>query len=84
MEKEFLNNAPEHGIEERITKLISEMQEVYGGHYDDLNPEDQVLWNELTRFARIEKEQPEEKRKVVEESIVSFLNFLKSNYTENK
>ncbi|KKT81710.1 MAG: hypothetical protein A3B07_03260 [Candidatus Yonathbacteria bacterium RIFCSPLOWO2_01_FULL_43_27] len=79
MEKEPFEKTPQ-GIEQRISDLIREMQEKYSTYYDDLDPADQTTWNELSRFANIEKDQDEKKRIVLEESLISFLDFLQSTY----
>lgn len=79
MEKEPFEKTPQ-GVEKRIADLISEMQEKYGTYYDDLDSADQMTWNELSRFANVEKDQDEKKRIVLEESLISFLDFLRSTY----
>ena len=79
MEKEPFEKIPQE-VEKRISDLISEMQEKYGTYYDDLNPADQITWNELSRFAHVEKDQDEKKRIILEESLISFLGFLRSTY----
>lgn len=79
MVKESFPETPK-GVEEQIKELTNTIQNTYGEHYDDLDPEDQMLWNDLLRLANIEKDQLEEDREVLIENLTSFLNFLESEY----
>lgn len=79
MVKESFPEAPNE-VEEKIKELTNTIRDTYGKHYDKLNPEDQTLWNELFRFANIEKGDSIKKREVLVESLTSFLAFLESEY----
>lgn len=79
MEKRFSQESP-NATEEKISGLTSEIRDNYGRFYDELSKDDQMLWNELFRFANIEKGQSAKERGVLVDSLVSFLNFLESEY----
>mgnify|MGYP001565951888 CR=1 FL=1 len=79
MVKESFQGDPK-GVAEKVTELTNTIRDMYGKHYDDLSPKNQTLWNELFRFANIEKDQSAEQREVLTESLTSFLKFLESEY----
>ena len=79
MVKESFPETP-NNTEEKITELTNTIRDTYGKHYEDLDPNDQMLWNELFRFANVEKGDSAKKREVLVESLTSFLAFLKSEY----
>ncbi len=79
MVKEFFPETP-NGVEEKIKELTNTIRDMYGKHYDKLDPEDQTLWNEMFRFANIEKGDAIKEREILVESLTSFLVFLESEY----
>jgi hypothetical protein len=79
MVKESFPEAPNE-VEKKIKELTNAIRDTYGKHYDDLDFQDQALWNELFRFANIEKGDSIKQREVLVESLTSFLSFLESEF----
>ena len=81
MNKEiFKEGGNSENIEQEISNLIKEMQDKYGKFFDELSPGDQMTWQELIRFANVEKNQSLKQKEVLLESLKSFVNFLKSEF----
>lgn len=80
MEKITPSQEPQYRTEKRISELTSKIRDDYGKFYNELNKDDQILWNELFRFANIEKGQSAKERGVLADTIESFLGFLESEY----
>ena len=81
MNKEiFKEGGNSENIEQEISNLIKEMQDKYGKFFNELSPGDQMIWQELLRFANVEKNQSLKQKEVLLESLKSFVNFLKSEF----
>ena len=81
MNKEiFKEGGNSENIEQEISNLIKEMQDKYGKFFDELSSGDQMTWQELLRFANVEKNQSLKQKEVLLESLKSFVNFLKSEF----